>query len=629
MDMPRARGFALARVALLLSFLVASLARSTGPASCDARSGHGASNAGDGGYTLAVSNASVDVSAVAPNTRLELVLTAPGGSAFKGFVMHASNAGTFAVADALASQLADACHGGNAVGHRSAASKSDIRAYYTAPATNGAVTVTAQAVESRMTVYEVALQVTVVGAEDEDDDDSDDDDDSSSSGYEFSAALAPDATLSWTVGPSDATDHFDALRSGEVAFAIETTRSGAASVAVAFQSEESDGAMFPADAVLAWLAFDDAATGFVGSYALTSYDADAGVVGPENEKLDVHTVSVERRKVSEGLADEKTSLIARFVAKKDDVAKAVGVADPFGESESETSSLARVAYAVGSVPGKAYHDLGRGSVFVNLHVGGDVKRSVSRSARLKRKRFFAHGAVALTAFFFMGLGTLVSGFFKKRLVRDWFKLHVAFQTCGSLLVLAALAIALRESVGETGAAFEWGRADSDVKRRAHGGVGVALVFCVVAQVALGAFREAKETYTRGREKQNQNRTNADGHEERGGLSSNGDADDERETTRSYAQSAPPLRGAHVALGWLLALGGFANAIVGAGLFERLVARDTGHVDTDGATKTQTAFSYAAWTGFGVVAAFFCLRVFSSGRRKEVEVVGASPPGAAP
>ena len=79
----------------------------------------------------------------------------------------------------------------------------------------------------------------------------------------------------------------------------------------------------------------------------------------------------------------------------------------------------------------------------------------------------------------------------------------------------------------------------------------------------------------------------------------------------------------------MALGGFANAIVGAGLFERLVARDTGHVDTDGATKTQTAFSYAAWTGFGVVAAFFCLRVFSSGRRKEVEVVGASPPGAAP
>ena len=143
MMMPRARGAVLARDALLLSFLVASLARSTGPASCDARSGHGASDSGDGGYTLVPSNSSVNVSAVAPSTRLELVLTAPGGSAFKGFVMHASNTGTFAVVNALDSQLANACHGGNAVGHRSASSKSSVRAYFTAPAANGAVTVTA------------------------------------------------------------------------------------------------------------------------------------------------------------------------------------------------------------------------------------------------------------------------------------------------------------------------------------------------------------------------------------------------------------------------------------------------------------------------------------------------------
>ena len=207
-------------------------------------------------------------------------------------------------------------------------------------------------------------------------------------------SLASDATLSWTVGPADATAYFDALRSGEVAFAIETTRSGAASVAVAFQSKESDGAMFPADAVLAWLDFEDAATGFVGSYALSSYDADAGVVGPENEKLNVYSVSVERRRVD----DEKTSLIARFVAKTDDVAAALGVADAFvGESET-SSGMARVAYAIGSVPGKAYHDLGRGSVLVNLHVGGDGERFVSKSATLKRKRFQAHAGVALGAF---------------------------------------------------------------------------------------------------------------------------------------------------------------------------------------------------------------------------------------
>jgi hypothetical protein len=465
-----------------------------------------------------------------------------------------------------------------------------------------------------MTVYEVQITVTVVGAiEDEEDEGDDSDDDSSSSSsnlYEFSSALASDATLSWTVGPADATAYFDALRSGEVAFAIETTRSGAASVAVAFQSKESDGAMFPADAVLAWLDFDDAASnGFVGSYALRSYDADAGVVGPENEKLDVHTVSVERRRVETD--DGKTSLIARFVAKTDDVSAALGVADAFGESE--TSSSARVAYAIGSVPGKAYHDLGRGSVFVNLHVGGDGERFVSKSATLKRKRFQAHAAVALGAFFSMSLGTLVSGFLKKQLGKDWFKMHVAFQLIGSLLVIAALAIALRESRGETSVAFEWGRADSDVKKRAHGAVGVALVVCVVAQVALGFFREAKGTLLRGREKQK--RTRLDGHEERfGGSIRDADVEREtyeRETTRSYGQSAPPLRKAHVSLGWLLALGGFANAIVGAVLFERLVYRDTVDVATDGATKTRSAFWYVAWTLFGVVAALFCLRVFSS------------------
>jgi hypothetical protein len=236
---------------------------------------------------------------------------------------------------------------------------------------------------------------------------------------------------------------------------------------------------------------------------------------------------------------------------------------------------------------------------------------------LKRKRFQAHAAVALGAFFSMSLGTLVSGFLKKQLGQDWFKLHVAFQTIGSLLVIAALAIALREARGETSVAFEWGRADSDVTKRAHGAVGVALVVCVVAQVALGFFREVKGTYIRGRAKQK--RTRADGHEERGG--SIRDADVERETyERSYGQSSvPPLRKAHVSLGWLLVLGGFANAIVGAVLFERLVYRDTVDVAVDGATKTRSAFWYVAWTLFGVVAALFCLRVFSSRKR-----LGAAP-----
>ena len=48
----RARGAALPRFALLMSLLVAAHARSSGPASCDARSGHGAADVGDGGYAL-------------------------------------------------------------------------------------------------------------------------------------------------------------------------------------------------------------------------------------------------------------------------------------------------------------------------------------------------------------------------------------------------------------------------------------------------------------------------------------------------------------------------------------------------------------------------------------------------
>ena len=414
----RARAAALTRVALLLSFLAASGARSSGPASCDARVGHGASDAGVGGYALVVSNASVDVAAVAPNTRLELLLAAPAGAAFKGFVMHASNAGTFAVADALVSRLAESCHDGNALGHRSASSKTEVRAYFTAPATGGAVTVTAQAVESRMVVYEVRLELTVVGndgvadeAREEERDDSDDSDDFFSS-YAFSSSLASDATLRWTVGPADATVHAPAIGPSQVAFAIETTRAGARSIAVAFQRREGEGAMFPADAVVAWLAFDDddpgsIPNGHVGSYALVSYDAATGVVGPPNANLEITRGAVERG----GRLGSRT-LTARFVAERDDVTRATSVVDAF--SETSDSNAVRVAYAVSTRAAKAYHDLGRGASFVNLAKGGRATRSVARSALLKKRRFLAHGAVALAAWSCFLIGALVAAFGNKK-----------------------------------------------------------------------------------------------------------------------------------------------------------------------------------------------------------------------
>lgn len=628
----RARGAALPRFALLMSLLVAAHARSSGPASCDARSGHGAADVGDGGYALAVSDASVDVTSVAPNTRLELVLVAPAGSVFKGFVMHASNKGRFAVADALVSQLVGSCYDGNAVGHRSASSKSEIRAFFTAPATGGAVTVTAQAVASRMAVYETSLELTVVGSggEDaEDTEDTEDEDDDDDAYYSFSSKLASDVTLRWTVGPADATAVTPAVAASEVAFAIETRRADAASIAVAFQSREGEGAMFPADAVIAWLApiettDDERGLGHVGSYALTSYDAATGVVGPENPNLEIRDGSVERRvRVrSNGVNGANVNvLIARFVARKDDVSRATSVADAFAGEGVDTFESVRVAYAASAVAGKAtYHDLGRGVAFVNF-VTGTFSRSTARSARLKRDRFFAHGAVALAAWFCFGFGTLASAFFKKSIIHQnrkqtrRFVAHVASQTCGALLAVAALAVALRESKGETGAAFDWARSDASDQKKAHGACGVALVFCVAAQVALGAFREAKDGVREAK------RADADGDVQTSratettvsGLDDGNRVVVEREKRKTRA----PLRKAHVALGWLLALGGFANAVVGADLFRRLVARDRAFADAarEDEHQSSSVFSEAAWTGFAILGAGLCLRVVNGARER--------------
>ena len=631
----RARGAALPRFALLMSLLVAAHARSSGPASCDARSGHGAADVGDGGYALSVSDAAVDLTSVAPNTRLELVLVAPAGSVFKGFVMHASNAGRFAVADALVSQLVGSCYDGNAVGHRSASSKSENRAFFTAPATGGAVTVTAQAVASRMAVYETSLELTVVGSGGEDtvtetdvsDEDEDDDEDRR---YSFSSKLASDVTLRWTVGPADAT---------AVTPAVETRRADAASIAVAFQSREGEGAMFPAEAVIAWLApiettDDDAPghdeVGHVGSYALTSYDAATGVVGPENRNLEIRDGSVERRVRSNGVNGLNSNvLIARFVARKDDVSRATSGSsgseslDVFAGEDVNVNNFesVRVAYAVSATAGKAYHDLGRGVAFVNF-VTGNATRSVSVAARLKRTRFFAHGACALAAWFCFGFGTLVSAFFKTvhvpffrnqnetTIKRRWFVAHVASQTCGALLAVAALAVALRESKGETGSAFDWARSDASDQKKAHGACGVALVFCVAAQIALGAFREAKRADADG---DATSRAAAEGNS--GGLDDGNRVVDEREKRKTRA----PLRKAHVALGWLVVLGGFANAAVGAGLFRRLVARDGAFADAGGSSREDehrsSVFSEAAWTGFAILGAGLCLRVVNGARER--------------
>ena len=91
--------------------------------------------------------------------------------------------------------------------------------------------------------------------------------------------------------------------------------------------------------------------------------------------------------------------------------------------------------------------------------------------------------------------------------------------------------------------------------------------------------------------------------------------DEREKRKTRA----PLRKAHVALGWLIVLGGFANAAVGAGLFRRLVARDGAFADAGGSSREDehrsSVFSEAAWTGFAILGAGLCLRVVNGARER--------------
>ena len=155
-------------------------------------------------------------------------------------------------------------------------------------------------------------------------------------------------TLRWTVGPADATAVTPAIAASEVAFAIETRRADAASIAVAFQSREGEGAMFPAEAVIAWLAPTTTTTdetapgtvGHVGAYALTSYDAASGVVGPHNPNLEIRDGSVERK--------NGNVLIARFVARKDDISRATSATrrqlSPVTDASNDVESV-RVACA--------------------------------------------------------------------------------------------------------------------------------------------------------------------------------------------------------------------------------------------------------------------------------------------
>jgi hypothetical protein len=100
---------------------------------------------------------------VSPNARVVVRLLSADIIPFKGFILKTS-AGTLAVKDATNTQAvsASACDG--AIGHNGAIGKYEVEAYLDLPSTTGTVTVTAEVVQSKMSVALLTLDIEVVEA---------------------------------------------------------------------------------------------------------------------------------------------------------------------------------------------------------------------------------------------------------------------------------------------------------------------------------------------------------------------------------------------------------------------------------------------------------------------------------
>ena len=383
-------------------------AHSSRPGSCDARAGHGASDSGDGGYTLTRTSGALD-----PGARVVVTLSKPvGGSDFKGFVIRAS-AGTLAPKSTNAA-AATSCDSGNAVGHSSSSSKSSAEAYLTLPSAGGAVTVTAHVVVAKMTVHETTLRLEVAsppapptppspppapialpaprGCA------------SSSLGYRCVVALAPSVNLHWTPGGvandddegnertrdgntrtrNRSSSSASSVPAGRVAFALETTDASARAASVAFQSTAS---MVPSVAVVGY-ASDDGAIASVGSYDVRGYSV-AGLVGPNASSLPIADASVERT--------SRGSLIVRFAANVADVGA--------GRFDGSASGDRHVGWSLASSAGTAYHDIGRGAATIDFANAASVVRAETRAAA---RRIRTHGALTQAGFVAMLVGSVVA-----------------------------------------------------------------------------------------------------------------------------------------------------------------------------------------------------------------------------
>ena len=572
-------------------------AYSSHPGSCDARSGHGALDSGDGGYTLTRASG-----ALHPGERVVLTLSKPlGGADFAGFVISAS-AGTLEPKSTNAA-AAPACNSGNSVGHSSASPKSTAEAYLTLPSAGGVVEVKAHVVVHRMTVHEITLRLDVPSSSSSNDLPSPRGCSASSLGYRCVVALAPSVNLHWTSGgaaeaedepeadaapeSSSAEPEFSSVPSGAVAFALETTDASARMASVAFQSTRM---MVPSVAVVGYVS-DDGADAHVGSYDVRGYSV-AGLVGPGASSLPIRNASAERT--------SRGSLIVRFAANITDV----GV----GRFDGTASGDAHVGWALASRAAVAYHDGSHGAVAIDF---ADAASAVRADTRVAARRNRTHGALMLAGFSAMLAGS-VAAFLGKAFAEEtredektktrrqtrrqtamenetrdatenetanegrghdeeraeaetketetrkppwklhahklasvlgsaWIHAHRASQIAGATLALAGFAVALTREETETRAPFEWGSytfdGDEETAAAERAAVAHGVVGVVVVAVVAAQFALAAM----------------------------------REPKKTPAEDSPKktpsrkIRDAHVLLGWFATVVGLANCVVGAWL----------------------------------------------------------------
>jgi len=552
------RFLALSAVALTL-LASPALAYSSGAGGCSALTGHGTSaQSGAGGYTLTHDGGA----SPSPGTQVTVTLT--GSSTFMGFILK-TDAGTLAVKDGTNSKTVSACSG--AIGHRSAAGKSSVEAYLTLPATGGTtVTVSAQALTSKMTVYELSTTITTAASNDPSPPPSPPPPppaplqlvapagcDPSSLGYACSAKInggktsdhsdhsdhnhrrrllgassssAGEIIVHWTPGGVDLAaaglSSDVAVSHGHVAFAVQAKVAAGHSVGLSFQ--ETNSAMVPADAVIGWMG-SDGSNGQVGSYRLAGYSASD--VTPNNAGLPVYNTSVEAT---------SSETVVKFTAAAHDIGKERVVANGGG--------VHSIGYAVSSSASKSYHDVTHGAVSLDLTTG-----KVTAVEAPGADQWRTHGLLMSIAFAAMAVGATSSLVAHTSLVPNshmlnWHRFHYTTQAAASVIALVGLVLALDRDDADVNKPLDWSKGNADTVYKAHGAIGITVALIPVVQAMLGILREPAV----------------------GGSNPEGG-------DKASNRAGTPKRSIHKVLGWSIVICGLLNCVFGAELLRRKLGDD--------------------------------------------------------